>query len=78
MSETRQDRQKQIDYMIEHRAEYIKNGTPEEVLNERIKELKQYPYYYAYKNFVKAWQANHSISPAPSFSSWKTGYKNNK
>jgi len=28
-----------------------------------------------YRKFKKEWQANHSLSPAPSFSSWKDNYK---
>jgi hypothetical protein len=77
MSETKKDRARQIAFMIEYKAEYIKNGTPESVLTERITELRQYPFYYAYKNFANAWRANHSMSPAPSFTSWKANYKNN-
>lgn len=73
---TQKDRAKQIAYMLEYKEEYIKNGTPEDVLNERITELRQYPHYYAYKNFVKTWQASHGVSPATSFTSWKANYRN--
>jgi hypothetical protein len=44
MSETRQDRIKQIKYMIEHKADYLANGTTEQEFNDRLMLLREANY----------------------------------
>lgn len=41
------------------------------------KEAQKEYYKHIYNSFVYKWRKEHSISPAPSFTSWKRYYKNN-
>lgn len=78
MSETLKDRKAQIAYMIANKADYIKNGTSETEFYFRLLSLRQPADADNYKLFYFDWLKNHSISNPPSFTSWRTNYKNNK